>query len=666
MSEAASPRPVAPGASREDWRVLAVVLVGTFMAILDAFIVNVALPTIQHTIGAGSADLELILASYTLLYAVFLITGGRLGDILGRKRMFLAGMLTFTLASALCGLAPSPQFLIASRAAQGFGAAMMFPQILSIIQVTFRGQARTVALGLFAAVIGVAAVLGQLIGGLLIQLNVDGLTWRPIFLVNVPVGLAGAVAGLLVLRESKAEPPPRLDVLGVGLISITLASFVIPLIEGPSLGWPVWILGLLLLSVPLLFLFVVHERRRLTEGKYPLINVQLFSQRSFSVGLPLTILFFSTLSGVFFLLAVFLQNGLGFTPFAAGLTFTAVGVGFITSSLATPRLVPRFGRHLLSFGYALDVVGYLLAIAVLREYGTSITVPELAVPLFVIGFGNGFGLSPLIGIVLAGARTEDAGQASGMLSTATQIGNTVGVALYGLLFFGLLGPTPSLALPGRYVASLESVLALFALVSALVFGLVLGLPRPGHGRAKDLLLVGHRRRPLAGLAYSFFFLSGGRVGRQLFDEMLGEATRHRAEGIRDSAESFPDNVVQQFLGVHHEDERWIQYLTKEALESGGHFEALQDEREAVLLSFVQDLRDRQARGQVTRDVDPEYLALLLLAASFYPRIFAAATRTVTGLKPTDPEFERQWSQFLRGLAKRFEAASDRRDPLHTD
>jgi EmrB/QacA subfamily drug resistance transporter len=658
LSDAALPTPAATGASREDWRVLAVVLVGTFMAILDAFIVNVALPTIQRTIGAGSADLELILASYTLLYAVFLITGGRLGDIFGRRRMFLLGMLAFTLASALCGLAPTPEFLIASRAAQGFGAAMMFPQILSIIQVTFRGQARTVALGLFAAVIGVAAVLGQLIGGLLIQLNLDGLSWRPIFLVNVPVGVAGLVAGLLVIRESRAEPPPRLDVLGVGLITATLASFVVPLIEGPSTGWPAWMIGLMVLSVPLLALFVLHERRRLAQGKFPLINIHLFSQRSFSVGLPLTILFFSTLSGVFFLLAVFLQDGLGFTPFAAGLTFTAVGAGFITSSLATPRLVPRFGRHLLSFGYALDVAGYLLAIATLRTYGTSVTVPELAVPLFVIGFGNGFGLSPLIGIVLAGAKTEDAGQASGMLSTATQIGNTVGVAVYGLLFFGLLGTSPAPGLAGRYVTSLESVLTLFAVVSAAVFGLVLGLPRPGHGRPKDILLQ-HRRRPLAGLAYSFFFLSGGRVGRQLFDEMLADATRHRLEGIRGPADSFPDHLVRQFLGVHHEDERWIQFLTKEALESGGRFEALQDEREAVIRRFVQDMRDRQAQGQVSSEVAPEYLTLMLFALSFYPRIFSAVTRTVTGLKPNDPEFDRRWSEFLRALARRFETDAER-------
>src|SRR5271170_769405 len=504
--------------SGEDWWVLAVVLVGTFMAILDAFIVNVALPTIQRTIGANSADLELVLASYTLLYAVFLITGGRLGDIFGRKRMFLVGMVVFTISSAMCGLSPTPDSLIVSRAVQGFGAAMMFPQILSIIQVTFQAQRRVVALGIFATVIGFAAVFGQVIGGFLIQLNLAGLTWRPIFLVNVPIGIAGLIAGVLVLSESKSSPTPKLDIGGVGLISLALSSFVVPLVEVPSLGWAPWTVCLLILSAPLLVLFVLYEGRRISRGGYPLINVHLFSQRSFSVGLPLTILFYTTLSGLFFLLAVFLQDGLGLGPLTAGLTFTAIGSGFIIASLACPRLVPRLGRHILSLGYALDVVGYVLAIVLLREYGTAITLSELAVPLFIIGLGNGFGLSPLIGIVLAGAKFEDAGQASGVLSTAIQIGNTIGVATYGLLFFGLLHLSNAGTISDRYVSSLESTLLFFAVSSVAVSGLVLALPRPVPGRQKDILL--HRRRkPLAGLAYSFFFISGGRVGRQLFNEM---------------------------------------------------------------------------------------------------------------------------------------------------
>jgi EmrB/QacA subfamily drug resistance transporter len=656
MGDAPTAVPPASRPSRQDWWVLSVVLVGTFMAILDAFIVNVALPTIQRTIRADSSELELILASYTLLYAVFLITGGRLGDIFGRKRLFLIGMVIFTVSSAMCGLSPTPDFLIVSRAVQGFGAAMMFPQILSIIQVTFQAQPRVVALGIFATVIGLAAVFGQLLGGLLIQLNLAGLSWRPIFLVNVPIGIVGLIAGVLILRESKSTPPPQLDFGGVGLITLTVASFVIPLVEGPSLGWPIWMVVLLVLSAPFLVLFVLYERWRIARGGYPLINIHLFRQRSFSVGLPLTIVFYTTLSGLFFLLSIFLQDGLGLSPLTAGLTFTAVGVGFIGASLASARLVPLLGRNILSLGYALDVVGYVLAIGLLHEHGTAITLSELALPLFVIGLGNGFGLSPLIGIALAGAKTEDAGQASGMLSTAIQIGNTIGVASYGLLFFGLLGLSSAATVAGKYVSSLESTLVLFAISSVAVSALVLGLPRPVPGGRKDVLLQHHPKR-ISGLAYSFFFISGGRIGRQLFNEMLAEATRHRQEGIKGPVESFPDHMVRQFLGINREEQAWIKYLIREALESGGKFEMLPEEREKVIQNFLRDTRERQEKGLVTRDVDPAYLTLLLFAVSFYPRVFAAATRTLTGLDPSDPEFERRWSAFLRELAKRFETES---------
>jgi hypothetical protein len=442
--------------------------------------------------------------------------------------------------------------------------------------------------------------------------------------------------------------------VGVGLISLALSSFVVPLVEGPSFGWAPWTVGLLILSAPLLILFVLYEGRRVSQGGYPLINVHLFSQRSFSVGLPLTILFYTTLSGLFFLLAVFLQDGLGFTPFTAGLTFTAIGSGFIIASLASPRLVPRLGRHILSLGYALDATGYVLAIALLYEFGSAITIPELAVPLFMIGLGNGFGLSPLIGIVLAGARAEDAGQASGVLSTAIQIGNTIGVAGYGLLFFGLLHLSNSATMSGKYVSALELTLIFFAISSVAVSGLVLALPRPIPGREKDILL--HRRRkPLSGLAYSFFFISGGRVGRQLFNEMMAEATRHRLEGIKGPEDSFADHVVRQFLGVNREEQSWIKYLMQEALESGGKFEMLPAERERLIRKFTQDTRERQQRGLVTRSVDPDYLTLLIFAVSFYPRMFAAVSRTMTGLDPSDPEFEQRWSAFLRELARRFES-----------
>src|SRR6267143_4666135 len=252
--ELPQPRAVETAASlalRRRWLILGVVLVGSFMAVLDVFIVTQGLPSIRTTLGAGVSDLELVVSVYSLVYAVFLITGGRLGDILDRKRIFLFGMTVFTVASALAGYAPSAPFLVGARALQGLGAALMYPQVLSIIQVTFKGPERSLALGLFAAVGGIGAITGNIIGGLLIQLNLAGLAWRPIFLVNVPIGIFGVVAGFLILKPSRADRAPKLDLSGVGLISAFLVSLILPLAEGQQLGWPAWMILLLLLSLPL-------------------------------------------------------------------------------------------------------------------------------------------------------------------------------------------------------------------------------------------------------------------------------------------------------------------------------------------------------------------------------------------------------------------------------
>jgi EmrB/QacA subfamily drug resistance transporter len=637
------------------WLTLAVVLVGTFMTILDSFIVNVALPSIERTINASPADLELVIASYLLIYAVFLITGGRLGDIFGRKKLFVLGMAIFTISSALCGLAPSPSILIVARAIQGFGAALMYPQVLSIIQVTFTGQDRNVALGLFAGVNGVAAVAGQLFGGLLIEINLSGLAWRPIFLVNVPIGIAGVIAGLIFLNESKASKMPRLDLQGVALITAALASFVLPLVEGQALGWPAWIIGLLALSLPLFVLFVVYERRKVSSGGFPLINTSLFLQRSFSVGIPLAVLFFSSLAGLFFVLSLFLQDGMGVTPLASGLIFTPLGIGFIVSSLSTPQMVRRFGRETLRMGFTLDLIGFLLLFVILRLYVSANDLAVLAVPLFIVGLGNGLGMSPLIGTVLAGTKTEDIGQASGMMSTALQIGNTVGVAIYGLLFFSSLGPLNVLSPRANFISAFEFTLIFFVAGATGCFVLVSGLSKP-RGGEKDILLE-RLPRPLSGLAYSFFFITGGRIGKTLFNEMLEGAIKRRYDELK-AEDDFPEHLARQFLEINREDPKWIRFLVREALNSEGEFEALGVEREKMLRSFVEDFRERQKKGSITKEVDPEYFALLMVAVSFYPRVFAHVTKAITGLAPSDPDFEKNWSEFLKVLAKKFEDSDE--------
>jgi EmrB/QacA subfamily drug resistance transporter len=473
------PRPktnetVAIEAPRSRWLILGVVLVGSFMAVLDVFIVTQGLPSIKTTLGAGVSDLELVVSAYSLVYAVFLITGGRLGDILDRKRMFLFGMTVFTVASALAGYAPSAPFLVGARALQGLGAALMYPQVLSIIQVTFKGSERALALGLFAAISGIGAITGNIVGGLLIQLNLAGLAWRPIFLVNVPIGIFGVIAGHLVLKPSRAERAPKLDLPGVGLITVFLVSLILPLAEGEQLGWPTWIILLLLLSLPLLSVFVLYEHKRTDAGVDPLVDMDLFKHRSFAVGMPLVILIYLTTSGFFFTFVLFLQAGLGFSPLSSGLSFAAINTGFITASLLGARLIPRLGNRILSLGYAMQATGLVWTLFTVTSSGTSLTLSELAIPLSVFGLGAGFALSPLLGIILSGVPSEDIGAASGVVSTSMQIGNTVGISLFGLIFYRFLSSQISsvplsyldafkLTLPFLIIPSISSFILVFLL-----------------------------------------------------------------------------------------------------------------------------------------------------------------------------------------------------------
>ncbi len=454
-------------ALRRRWLILGVVLVGSFMAVLDVFIVTQGLPSIKTTLGAGVSDLELVVSAYSLVYAVFLITGGRLGDILDRKRIFLFGMTVFTVASALAGYAPSAPFLAGARALQGLGSALMYPQVLSIIQVTFKGSERALALGLFAAISGIGAITGNIVGGLLIQLDLAGLAWRPIFLVNVPVGIFGVLAGFLVLHPSRAERAPKLDLPGVGLISLFLVSLILPLAEGQQLGWPTWMILLLILSLPLLGVFVLYERGRTDAGADPLVDMDLFKHRSFG----LVILYYVGASGLFFTFVLFLQSGLGFSPIDSGLAFAAINTGFITASLLGPRLIPRLGNRLLSFAYALQAAGLIWTLFTVTSSGTALTLYELAAPLIVFGLGAGFALSPLLGIILSGVPSQDVGAASGVVSTSMQIGNTVGISLFGLLFYRFLSSQLSSA-PISYLDSFKLTLPLLIIPSISSFFIV--------------------------------------------------------------------------------------------------------------------------------------------------------------------------------------------------
>jgi EmrB/QacA subfamily drug resistance transporter len=427
------------GADPRRWVGLAVVLTAGFMQLVDISIVNVAIPSIQRDLDATYSQIQWVLAGYQLAFAVMLITGGRLGDIFGRKRLFMVGMAGFTLASALCGLAQSPGMLIGSRVLQGLMGAIMFPQILSVIQVTFPPRERGAAFGLFGATIGLATITGPLVGGLLIEGDLLGLGWRPIFLVNVPIGVAALTAAALYLVESRAPRALRPDPVGVGIVTAGLLLLVFPLVQGRELDWPLWTFLSMAASVPVLAVFAAYERRKKAADGSPLIDLDLFRHRPFVGGLAVAGIFFMGIPAFFLTFSLWLQIGLGFTALHAGLTGAPFAVGSALASAASVRLAPQLGRRILSAGALLLVAGMVALIWTVDRYGGAVHSWQLLPALFVCGLGLGSVVAPLVNVVLAGIRGQDAGAASGVLSTVQQVGGAVGVALIGVVFFGLLG-----------------------------------------------------------------------------------------------------------------------------------------------------------------------------------------------------------------------------------
>lgn len=418
---------------------LGIVLIASFMVLLDISIVNVAIPSIQRDLHASYAQIQFVIAGYQLSYAVILITGGRLGDIVGRKLMFVTGVTGFTLASLLCGLAQSGEQIVGFRVLQGLMAALMYPQIFSIIQVAIPPQRRATAFGLFGATIGLATITGPLVGGLLIKANLGGTDWRPIFLINLPIGIGAVIAALIYLPESKAPNAPKLDLVGVAIVSLGLFLVTFPLVEGRDAGWPWWSYGMLLASLVVFAVFAVFERRRERDGKDPLVALSLFKNRSFMAGVVLYFVFFSALPALFLSLTLWLQIGLGFEPLKAGLTTIPFAVGSGIFSGVSARLITRAGRNLLSIGGVVLVVGVLAIMFTAHQVGPGLNGPELIPALFISGVGLGLVISPSVNFILAAVDTKDAGSASGLITTVQQMGGAMGIAIIGVIFFGLIG-----------------------------------------------------------------------------------------------------------------------------------------------------------------------------------------------------------------------------------
>jgi EmrB/QacA subfamily drug resistance transporter len=408
------------------------------MDLLDGTIVNVASPSIRADLHTSLSALQWIAGGYALAFAVGLVTGGRMGDIFGRRRLFLIGIAGFTLSSALCGLATSPGMLIAFRLVQGTFAAVMIPQGFGIIRQAFPPDELQKAFGLFGPVIGASAVLGPILGGALVDGNLFGTGWRMVFLVNVPVGVVAFGGSQRVLPESRAERRPTLDLGGAVLVSLAAALLVYPLIQGREAGWPAWTFVSIAASVLTLVAFVALERRRERAGVSPLVTPSLFRKRVFSAGLATVLVFFSGMIGLILVFTLYLQLGQGFSAIGAGVAFAPWALGVASGAGAGAGFLgPRLGRPTLHLGLAVMAAGLAAMLAVVHGGGDHVSAWALAGPEALAGVGMGAMLAPLFDFVLAGVDDDEVGSASGVLNALQQLAGAVGIAVIGTVFFSL-------------------------------------------------------------------------------------------------------------------------------------------------------------------------------------------------------------------------------------
>ena len=412
------------------WYALATVAAAQFLAVADAFIVNVAIPSIRADLHASGAEIQAIIAVYQIAYAALVITGGRLGDIFGRKRIFITGVIGFTLASLWCGLALGAPMLIFARGVQGAAAAMMVPQVLASIHTLFPDAARPRAFAIFGVAIGLGAAVGFIAGGWLVALNLAGMGWRSIFGVNVPIGIAIVIAALLVMPAMPRSVNTRLDLPGATVLLAGLLGLIVPLMLGREFGWSWWVWLMMAAGAITLAAFLRLERAIERRGGMPLIDLALLEDRIFTAGMCATFCFFLGNLSFYFVLTLYIQNGLGFSAFNAALTVLPMAFAFVAGS--------RLGGGRLIEGCVVQALG-LAATAMLIAAIQHPTMPALMLPLVVFGYGQGMVLAPLFSTVLTNVRHAHAGSGAGILTTIQQVANGTGVVVVGAVYFEVQG-----------------------------------------------------------------------------------------------------------------------------------------------------------------------------------------------------------------------------------
>ncbi|HEY2131888.1 MAG TPA: MFS transporter [Acetobacteraceae bacterium] len=455
------------------WAALAVLLTGAFLAPLDFFIVNVAMPSITTGLGATSADVQLVISGYAVVYAVFLITGGRLGDIYGRKSIFLIGLAGFAAASAFCGLAWSPLTLILARLLQALAAAAMAPQALASVHALFPAHERGRALSIYGIVIGLSSAVGQLLGGALVEADLGGLGWRLIFLINLPISIVAFLAAIPLLGETRGRHRPRLDLGGVVLSSAALTAFVVPLVEGRERGWPWWSIIMLLTTPLFVELFRRYEIRLAKFGGDPLIAIAVLQSPGLLRGLG-AIMTLYAMATFFLIYSIYLQTALGFSALQAGLAILPFTVGFLAGSTFSPLVGRWLGTGAPSLGFSLSAIGAVATALVAARFPAGAMPPwPLMLPaLLLIGLGMGMSIPTMVRVIVERVESHRAGLVGGMVNSTLQVSAAVGVAVLGGLFFTALGTRSDPAsVTGAFSVTLLAIAACHAGGALLAAGL---------------------------------------------------------------------------------------------------------------------------------------------------------------------------------------------------
>ncbi|HEY3867344.1 MAG TPA: MFS transporter [Actinocrinis sp.] len=461
------------------WLVLTTVIGADVMDLLDSTIVNVGAPSIARDLHATSTQLQWTIAGYTLAMAVLLITGGRLGDLYGRRRMFILGVAGFTVFSALCSLAPDPQFLITSRVLQGLSAALMLPQGLSLLRSAFRSDQAGAVMGLFGPAMGVAATLGPIVGGALVQADLFGSQWRSIFWINIPVGLLAVLGALRAVPKDAAlddsrggAPAPTLDVLGMILSGAGMLLLIYPLIQGREHGWPASMFALMAASVPAFALFGLQQRARQRAGRTTLVTLSLFRKPAFVGGQVFGVIFFCGMSGLFLVVTLHLQTALHYSPMHAGLTGLPFSLGTaVGAALGGGALAPRYGRKVLLAGVVVGSVSLGGTAWTVAHFGDRLTSLDLAGFYGVCGVGMGMLIATFFSIVVSAIEDHETGSAGGVINALQQLGSSLGAALFGTLYFD------GLAAGHGSVAAASGAIWWSAGILAVCFPLAFLLPR---------------------------------------------------------------------------------------------------------------------------------------------------------------------------------------------